>query len=487
MGMTEEISPAESRTGKISDEHRAVSFPTWKTALAQAGLSAEICESHRRAVLTLLHACKTQRRPASVALARELMAALKDEPARLAAVKAGLRWFFVAAAALAGRAGERAQEAAPSVSVRAAETRARSATALPLETDKTPVSATAVDRARRRTDIPSRASDDQGGPEWERTLIRTIRTRGFLWRTELAYRAWAGRFAVFIRPRTPRTAAAEEVKAFLEDLAVRGRVSPSTQKQALNALVFLLQEALQIELGDFSDFRRATPRPRVPTVLTRDECRRLFAELRGTNQMMAKLGYGSGLRLMELLRLRVQDIDLDRRMVTVRAGKGDKDRMAPLPERLVEPMAEHLERLRALYAEDRDADLPGVWVPEGLDRKFGQPGRTWLWQWVFPSRELATDPQTKIKRRHHVLDAAFQKAIKTAGAGAGIDKRVTPHVLRHSFATHLLESGTDIRTVQDLLGHESVETTQIYLHVMQKPGVGVRSPLDGLGAGPLDG
>jgi integron integrase len=196
---------------------------------------------------------------------------------------------------------------------------------------------------------------------------------------------------------------------------------------------------------------------------------------------MAELMYGSGLRLLELLRLRVHHIDLTRHQLRVFGGKGDKDRVTVLPEQLVGQLREHLDRLRTLYAEDRSADLPGVWLPEGLARKYSKAGESWEWQWLFPSRELSVDPVTKVRRRHHLIDSTFQNSVRRAGQVARIDKRVTPHVLRHSFATHLLESGVDIRTVQDLLGHESVETTQIYTHVMQKPGLGVRSPLDGLG------
>ena len=314
-------------------------------------------------------------------------------------------------------------------------------------------------------------------------MIGAIRRKGFLWRTEQTYRRWAGRFAEYLAPRTPYVATGEEVAAFLSQLAVEQRSSPSTQKQALNALVFFLQEGLRRNPGEFA-FRRARAKLRVPTVLTLTECQRVFAQLSGTSRLMAELMYGAGLRLMELLRLRVHHLDFERGQLKVHGGKGDKDRLTVLPESLQVKLREHVERLRRLYEEDRQAGLPGVWLPEGLERKYPNAGTSWLWQWLFPSREVALDPTSGVRRRHHVLDGTFQNAIRQAAAKAGIDKRVTPHVLRHSFATHLLESGTDIRTVQELLGHESVETTQIYLHVMQKPGVGVCSPLDKLGAGP---
>ena len=255
------------------------------------------------------------------------------------------------------------------------------------------------------------------------------------------------------------------------------RVSPSTQKQALNALVFLVQEGLSRQLGEIR-FTYARERRRVPTVLSRDECARLFAQLTGTTRLMAELMYGGGLRLMELLRLRVKDLDLARRQLVVRGGKGDKDRATVLPERLAVALHAHLERLRELHAADRKDGLPGVWLPESLARKYQRAGERWEWQWLFPSRETSVDLQSGVRRRHHSVDSTFQNAIRRAASAARTDKRVSPHVLRHSFATHLLEGGTDIRTVQELLGHESVETTQIYTHVMQKPGLGVRSPLD---------
>jgi integron integrase len=275
------------------------------------------------------------------------------------------------------------------------------------------------------------------------------------------------------------SATENEIRNYLSDLATRLRVSASTQRQALNALIFLIREALGRPLADFGQFQRARTLKRLPVVLSRAECQRLMAALDGTMRLMAELMYGSGLRLMELLSLRVKDVDMERRQLVVRAGKGGKDRVTVLPETLVERLLAHREKLRGIYTEDRKADAPGVWLPEGLERKFPQAGKTWEWQWIFPSRQWMNDPRTGLRRRHHVLDASFQNAIRQAAVRAGLNKRVSPHVLRHSFATHLLESGTDIRTVQDLLGHRYLTTTQIYTHVTNKPGLGVRSPLDG--------
>jgi integron integrase len=338
----------------------------------------------------------------------------------------------------------------------------------------------------RRSSVPPLAKTDLGGADWERDLIKAARVAGFLWRTEETYRGWAARFARFIAPHSPYAVGAKEVGEFLSALAVEQRAGASTQKQALNALVFLMQEALHRNLGEL-EFERPAPRGRVPTVLSREECGRLFSKMEGTSRLMAELMYGSGLRLMELLRLRVQHLDLDRGRLQVRGGKGDKDRVTVLPLSLIARLQAHLASVREWFEEDRENGVPGVWLPEGLARKYKRAGERWEWQWLFPSRELSVDPVSSIRRRHHVTDAAFQIAVKRAADAAGIDKRVTPHVLRHSFATHLLESGSDIRTVQELLGHQSVETTQIYTHVMMKPGIGVRSPFDTLSAGPLDG
>ena len=326
--------------------------------------------------------------------------------------------------------------------------------------------------------VPSLGQADTGKTPWESRLIERLRLKHYSWRTEQTYREWAWRLAHFVGARGLESATDEDIKGFLSELAVRGRVSIATQKQALNALVFLFREALGCEPGDLAGFELSRRGRRLPAVLTRQECGKLFEALTGTSRLMAELMYGSGLRLTELLRLRIKDVDLDRLRVTVRAGKGDKDRMTVLPEKLVDRLRARRDKVRGLYEEDRAAGLAGVWLPEALERKYPGAGTSWEWHWLFPSRQVMRDPHSGLSRRHHVLDATFQEAIRRGARAARLNKRVTPHVLRHSFATHLLESGVDIRTLQDLLGHVDVATTQIYTHVMARPGLGVRSPLD---------
>jgi integron integrase len=270
-----------------------------------------------------------------------------------------------------------------------------------------------------------------------------------------------------------------KVAAFLTHLATERTVAVATQKQALNALVFLYEQVLGVPLGVLGDYARPQRPPRLPVVLSREEAQRLLERMEGTAQLIGRLLYGTGTRLMEALRLRVKDLDFARGQILIRDGKGDQDRVTMLPEVLQEPLQAHLHRVRELHERDLKAGYGEAWLPGALRAKWPKAGREWAWQWVFPSAALSVDPETGIRRRHHVTDAAVQQAIKQAAARAGLLKRVTPHVLRHSFATHLLESGTNIRTVQDLLGHKDVSTTQIYTHVMQKPGLGVRSPLDG--------
>ena len=332
--------------------------------------------------------------------------------------------------------------------------------------------------APRPEGVPSLGQADTGRAPWESRLIERLRLKHYSWRTEQTYREWAWRLAHFVGARGLEEATGEDIKGFLSDLSVRGRVAVATQKQALNALVFLFREALGYEPGDLSGYEVSRRGRRLPAVLTRQECVLLFEALPGTARLMAELMYGSGLRLTELLLLRIKDVDLDRLRLTVRAGKGDKDRMTVLPEKLTERLRAHRDRVRELFDTDRAADLVGVWLPEALERKYPGAGKSWEWQWLFPSRQVMRDPHSGLSRRHHVLDASFQQAIRVAARAAKLNKRVTPHVLRHSFATHLLESGVDIRSLQELLGHADVATTQIYTHVMARPGLGVRSPLD---------
>lgn len=449
--------------------NQPVSFPRWKEALAQANLSPTVKASHTREIITFLHHCKKTRSPATVALIRQWLVDRESDSAGPA--HNALRWFYREGSLVGSRSAVGAKGSVLGTSRSTPEVLGRKTPAVRPAGPPTGV------RRPLRPMEPKPAAQDLGGPDWEQALIKAMRVRGLLWRTEETYRNWGRRFAVFIAPKTPYAAGAEEVGAFLTDLAVQNRASPSSQRQALNALVFLMQEALSRDLGEL-DFKRAYPRERVPTVLTKDECQRIFRQLEGTTRLMAELAYGSGLRLMELLRLRVQHLDLVRLQLTVRGGKGDKDRVTIIPESLVPALERQLERLRTLHAADRAAGLPAVWLPDGLEKKFKRAGERWEWQWFFPSREASLDPTTGITRRHHTLDGAFQNAVRKAAAKAGINKRVTPHVFRHCFGTHLLEGGTDIRTVQELMGHASVETTQIYLHVMNKPGLGVRSPLD---------
>lgn len=439
-------------------QYPPVWFPGWADALRQVRLPALIGQQYRLAIIQYLRFCKLSRQRATVASAREFMAEVEGQRrlsvSHLENWKEALRWFF-------REAGKQSSTGVPPVSFRADQSHGRDARAT-------------------LTDVPTVGATDLGKTEWERRLIRELRGRHYQWRTEQTYRGWATRFARWLESRrgTVEQAGADEVREFLSDIATQQRVTASTQKQALNALVFLLREALGRDLGDFGDFTRARKMIRIPVVLSREECLRLFAGLDGTMRLMAELMYGSGLRLSELIGLRVKDVDLERRQLIIRAGKGDKDRVTVLPDSLIERLRAHRERLRSLYDDDQRLQVPGVWIPEGLDRKYPRAGIAWEWQWLFPSRNLMKDPRSGIKRRHHVLDASFQHAIRQAARKAKLDKRVTPHVLRHSFATHLLESGTDIRTLQELLGHKDVATTQIYTHVMRKPGLGVRSPLD---------
>jgi integron integrase len=309
-------------------------------------------------------------------------------------------------------------------------------------------------------------------------LRAACRVRHLAIRTEDAYASWAERFIRFHRLRHPERMGEPEVNAFLTDLAVNGRVAASTQNQALCALLFLYDAVLDRPLDELCVVRANRP-VRLPVVLTKDEARRVVDGVEGVNRLIAQLLYGSGLRILESLRVRVKDLDFARNEVTVRSGKGDKDRRTMLPEAAKPGLLAHLEGVKALHAADLAAGHGRVYLPYALARKYPNADREWGWQWVFPSHKLSEDPRSGAVRRHHLNEGAVSRSIAAAVKAAGIDKHATPHTLRHSFATHLLEAGYDIRTVQDLLGHADVSTTMIYTHVLNKGGAGVRSPLDG--------
>jgi len=311
-------------------------------------------------------------------------------------------------------------------------------------------------------------------------LLIVIRQRGYSIRTEQAYESWATRFIAYCDNRDPRTLGADEVVSFLQHLAVRRNVAASTQNQALNALVFFYDQVMQQPLGDMGGFIRAKRPKKLPVVLTQNEVQRLLGQLNGRHKLMASLLYGTGMRLMDCVRLRVQDIDFEYRQIIVRDGKGKKDRVVPLPERLIEPLKAHLVEVRKIHRDDLENDGGQVYLPGALSRKYPNAAKEWGWQYVFPSGRLSVDPRSGKVRRHHIHENGLQKAVKKATAPAGITKRVNCHALRHSFATHLLENGYDIRTVQELLGHADVSTTMIYTHVLNRGGQGVRSPLDSI-------
>lgn len=307
-----------------------------------------------------------------------------------------------------------------------------------------------------------------------------IRARHYSRRTEKSYWLWIRYFIFHHGRRHPAEMGAAEVTAFLNWLATERNVAAATQNQALAALLFLYKAVLERDLPWFDDLVRAKRPVRVPVVLSVAEVRRLLAQLDGTAWIMASLLYGAGLRLQECLTLRVKDIDFAYRQVTVRDGKGGKDRVTMLPEGVVQPLQAHLGRVRALHRQDAAEGCGEVWLPHALARKYPRAGYEWGWQFVFPSKNRSADPESGVIRRHHVYPDTIGRAVKRAARAAGIPKPVSCHTLRHSFATHLLEAGHDIRTVQELLGHSDVSTTMVYTHVLNRGGRGVKSPLDRL-------
>jgi integron integrase len=319
---------------------------------------------------------------------------------------------------------------------------------------------------------------DSTPPRLLDAVREAIRIRRYSLRTERAYVHWIRRFILFHDRRHPAGMGAAEVAAFLSHLATEGQVAAATQNQALAALLFLYKAVLSVDLPWLDDVVRARRPKRIPAVLERDEVQALFAQMQGEAALMARLMYGTGMRIGECVAVRVKDLNLARRELIVRDGKGGKDRVTVLPAALLGPLEAQLQASRRLFDEDRARRRPGVELPYALERKYRNAGKLWGWHWVFPQDHLSTDPRSGIVRRHHAYDQTLARAIAVAARRARILKPVTSHTLRHSFATHLLYDGYDIRTVQELLGHKDVSTTMIYTHVLNRGGRGVVSPLD---------
>lgn len=309
-------------------------------------------------------------------------------------------------------------------------------------------------------------------------LAEEIRRRGYAYRTEQSYEQWICRFILFCGDAKPEDTGAAEVKSFLDYLSIRRNVSASTQNQALNALAFLYHQVLGRELGQLEGFVRAKRPRHLPVVLSRNEVSALLEQMQGTQHLLASLLYGTGMRLLEGLRLRVQDVDFDYRRIHVHQAKGKKDRYVPLPASLVDDLIRQIETVHKVHSRDLESGHGEVRLPDALARKYPNAGHELKWQFLFPSGRLAVDPRGGAVRRHHLHESTLQKAVKRAAAACHLNKRVGCHTLRHSFATHLLAASYDIRTVQELLGHAHVSTTMIYTHVLNQPGVGVTSPLD---------
>ena len=462
--------------GQTESEVQAVDVSQWPQWLAQAPLPDRQKQSVEITVRWYLSFCRRGRGGISHESARDFIAwaqqTKRPQPWQVERWKEAIRWLFRAAKAARGASapGKTGEPSAPA---------AKHGLSGP---DPGAVTQAADgEGCVRESQAQQRPGDGRGRPmpAWKSAFLTTVRRRHYSYRTEQSYAVWLERFARFCRTDDLGSRGPEDIKRFLDALALDKRLSASSQRQALNAVVFLLREVFGQELGDFSDYRRAKMRPHAPTWLTRPEMQRLLEHLEGRWGLMTRVAFGGGLRLMELLRLRVKDVDLEQEILTVRSGKGDRDRLVPLAHAVVEPLRRHFGEIRAIYDVDRREGVAGVSLPEGLDRKYPKAGEEWPWFWVWPEDQLSLDPRSGLERRHHVSDRSFQMRIKTASQRAGLNKRVTPHVLRHSFASQMLDAGYDIRTVQELLGHKDVATTQIYTHVMRKPGIGVRSPLDG--------
>ena len=335
-------------------------------------------------------------------------------------------------------------------------------------------------KTRQTATIPATIDDKQQWQYAAKEMKNMLRLKQRALSTERTYLYWLRHFYRYVNGQSPFSLDSSHVKNFLTHQAVDRKIAKSTQDQAFNALRFFYLHVLNKDLDDLSGVVRSNRGRRLPVVLTMAEVEKLFSHLHGIYKLMAGMIYGAGLRLSECVKLRIKDIDLERDMITIIGAKNDKDRTTLLAQRIKPALVEHLKKVKRLYVQDRENNLPGIWLPNALERKYPNAGKEWMWQWVFPADNLSTDPRTKIYRRHHIYPFTLQRHIKRAASAAGISKRVTVHTLRHSFATHLLEAGYDIRTIQDLLGHSNLQTTMIYTHVAAKNRLGVHSPFDQL-------
>ncbi len=317
--------------------------------------------------------------------------------------------------------------------------------------------------------------------EWVEALEKAknvLRRKQYSYRTEKSYLDWIRRLAEYLDYKSPEEVSGEDFQDFLTHLAVERNVAPSTQNQALNALVFFYRHVLEKEIDPYIEAVTAREKRRLQVVLSREEVEAVLSELEETYYLICALMYGGGLRVSETVRLRVKDLDFERGLITVYSGKGDKDRVTVFPRKLTPELEVHLARIKEIYEQDRRAGVAGVYLPYALERKYPKAGKEWAWFWLFPSKDLSVDPRTETVRRHHIHPSAVQRAFKKALHKAGVEKPATVHSLRHSFATHLLEDGYDIRTIQELLGHKSLRTTMIYTHIVGRKIARVISPLD---------
>ena len=321
-------------------------------------------------------------------------------------------------------------------------------------------------------------------PQKEKKLLDqyrdTLRIKHYSPRTEDTYILWVKNYILYHNKRHPKEMGIPEIEQYLTHLATKMKVSASTQNQAFSAILFLYRHVLHIELDELQLVELRPQRSKtIPTVLSKDEVKRLIANLTGTNKLIAQVIYGGGLRIMECMRLRIKDIDFDNHQIIVRDGKGENDRFTVLPDSLIQPLQLHLRYVKSLHEKDLADGFGSVYLPYALERKYKNANKDWIWQYLFPAPKISTDKRTDVVRRHHIHESIAQKAISEAAHRASIDKHVTPHTLRHSFATHLLQAGYDIRTIQELLGHKDVKTTMMYTHVLKLGGLAVKSPLDG--------